>query len=122
MLNIAEPVPPPESVPPIPRNRSSLYIRDLLGTDRVPPILGIPGIEFGRNYSEFRNQKKLSGILESDGIPDNSVSTQFPEFQKLLQLDQCRLGLNCTMMIEFPESDGFDSEGGTCSVMFNIAE
>jgi hypothetical protein len=49
MLNIAEPVPPPESVPPIPETRSLINIGDLLDTDPVPPIPGIPW-----NSEQFR--------------------------------------------------------------------
>ncbi len=74
MLNIAEPVPSTESVPPILGTRSSLYIRDLLDTDRVPPILRIPEMGFGRNYSEFRNCKQFSEFrnrTEFVGIPWN---------------------------------------------------
>jgi hypothetical protein len=68
MLNMAE------SVSPIPETRSSFNIRELLNTDRVPPLSGIPGIGFRRNYSEFQKQKKWPEI------PTNSVSTRFPEF------------------------------------------
>jgi hypothetical protein len=54
MFNIAELVPPPESVPPIPGTQSSFNITELIDTDRVPPI---------------------------PRIPSNSVSNQFPELQ-----------------------------------------
>jgi hypothetical protein len=41
MLNIAE------SVPPISGTQSSFNIRELIDTDRVPSIPGIPGIDSG---------------------------------------------------------------------------
>jgi hypothetical protein len=73
MLYIAESVPLPESTPPMPRPRSSFNISDLIQTDGVPTIPGIPGIYFRRNYSECRNPK------EFPAIPSNSVSTEFSD-------------------------------------------
>ncbi len=59
-------------------------------------------------------EAELDGIL---GILSNSV-----QFRKLVELDKCRLGLACRIMIEFPESDGIDSGVETDSAMFNIVE
>ena len=73
MCNIAESVPPRNQFHPIPETRSSFTITDLLVIDRVPP-----------NSVQFRVIQELEAIPEipeSDGIPPNSVSTQFPEFR-----------------------------------------
>jgi hypothetical protein len=119
MLNIAEPIPLLESVPPISETQSSSNIRDLIDTDRVLPISGIPGIEFRRNYLEFRNLTELLRISINSGIGrsswnfrigrdswevprilNNFVFTQFSEFRTgIIYLFQ-RLNFNHNSMRE----------------------
>ncbi len=71
----------------------------------VEPILGIP------------SNSEIVSSFENSGIGRNCR-----EFQELMQLDQCRLGLGCRMMIEFSESEGINFGGRTGSVIFKIAE
>jgi hypothetical protein len=115
MSNIAEPVPHLESVPPFSETRSSLYIRDLLDTDRVPPILEIPeseeiagNSEKSRNWKqfrEFRNWKEYVGIPELEGIRGNSGIERNPrEFRTAITHLSQRIIFNHNSMRE-PEGE-----------------
>jgi hypothetical protein len=81
MLNIAESVPTPEPVPSnygnpiaIQYNRPTRYWPSSVNSWSSPNLIQT---EF-RNWVEF---EPIPGIPESDGIPCNSLSTQFPEFR-----------------------------------------
>jgi hypothetical protein len=51
MLNIAESVSPRNKFHSIPGTRSPIKIKDVMQIDRVPSILGIPGIDGTRSMS-----------------------------------------------------------------------
>jgi hypothetical protein len=62
--------------------QQSSYSRNSIVIDRVPSITWIPGTNFGRNYSEFRE------------IPCDSASTQFLEFRTEIRYLSLRLIFN----------------------------
>ncbi len=48
--------------------------------------------------------------------------TEFAEIREFMGLDQCGIGLVCSMTIEVSELDGTDSRAELVPAMFNIAE
>jgi hypothetical protein len=82
------------------------------------------GQEF-RNWAEFRNRQGFPKLRNRFGVPRNSVQHRLNSvfvIRESTERDQCRIGLLCSVTIEFPESDRIDSGAGTGSAMFNIAE